>query len=96
MVEYGLISLRAMDHIPLPSLRLQQATRISLALPGEGLLIMRQRALLLMPGRNLPLFGTLAPLRAGARKSVMWARDMCLDQNLSADGHEHLKIQIVN
>ena len=26
MVEYGLISSRAMDHIPLPSLRLQQAT----------------------------------------------------------------------
>ena len=36
MVEYGLISSRAMDHIPLPSLRLQQATRMSLALPGKS------------------------------------------------------------
>ena len=96
MVEYGLISSCAMDHIPLPSLRLQQATRMSLVLPGEDLLIMRQRALLLVPGRNLPPFGSLAPLRAGARESVMRARDMCSDQNLSANGHGHLKIQMVN
>ena len=96
MVEYGLISSRAMGHIPLPSLRLQQATKMSLALPGEDLLIMRQRALLLVPGRNLPPFGSLASLRTGAREGVMRARDVCPDQNLSANGHGHLKIQMVN
>ena len=70
--------------------------RMSLALPGEDLLIMRQRILLLVPGRNLPPFGSLAPLRAGARGGVMRARDMCPDQNLSVNGHGHLKIQMVN
>ena len=83
-------------HIPLPSLRLRQATRMSLALPGKGLLIMRQRALLPVPGRNLPPFGSLAPLRTGAREGVMRARDMCPDQNFSANGHGHLKIQMAN
>ena len=37
-VEYGLISSRAMDRIPLPSLYMQQAARMSLALPGETVL----------------------------------------------------------
>ena len=96
MVEYDLTSSRAMDHIPLPSLRLQQATRMSLALPGGDLLIMRQGALLLVPGRNLPPFGSLAPLRTGAREGAMRARDVCPDQNLSANGHGHLKIQMAN
>ena len=96
MAGYGLVSPRAMGHVPLPSLRLQQATRMSLALPGKGLLIMRQRALLPVPGRNLPPFGSLTPLRTGAREGVMRARDMCPDQNLSANGHGHLKIQMAN
>ena len=96
-VEYGLISSRAMNHIPLPSLRLQQATKMSLVLPGEDLLIMRQRTPpLLVPGRNLPTFGSLAPLRTGACEGVMRARDMCPDQNLLANGHGHLKIQMAN
>ena len=69
---------------------------MSLALPGKDLLIMRQRALLLVPERNLPPFGSLASLRTGARESVMRARDVCPDQNLSANGHGHLKIQMVN
>ena len=69
---------------------------VPMALPGEDLLIMRQRTLLLVPGRNLPPFGSLAPLRTGARESVMRARDMCPDQNLSANGHGHLKIQMAN
>ena len=69
---------------------------MSLALPGEDLLIMRQRTLLLVPGRNLLPFGSLTQLRTGARESVMRARDVCPDQNLSDNGHGHLKIQMVN
>ena len=57
--------------------------RMSLALPGEDLLIMRQEALLLVPGRSLPLFGSLASLRTGAREGVMRVRNVCPDQNLS-------------
>ena len=34
-VEYGLIGSHAIDCIPIPSLYLQHATRMSLALPGE-------------------------------------------------------------
>ena len=66
--EYGLISSRAMDRIPLPSLRLQQATKMSLALPGDVFLIMRQIFSLLAPGKNPSPFGIFAPLRTGARK----------------------------
>ena len=96
MVEYGLISSRAMDHIPLPSLRLQQATQGVPGLAGEGLLIMRQRTLLLVPGRSLSPFGSLTPLRTGAREGVMREWDMLPDQNLSVNGRGHLKIQTVN
>ena len=41
-------------------------------------------------------FGSLAPLRTGAREGVMRERDMLPDQNFSVNGHGHLKIQMVN
>ena len=59
-------------------------------------MIMRQRAPLLVPGRGLPPLGGPAPLRTGAREGAMRARDMRPDQNLSADGHGHLRIQMIN
>ena len=89
-VEYGLVSPRAMDRIPLPSLRLQQATRTSLALPGDDHSIMRQIFSLLVPGRNSPPPGSLSPLRTGARECAMRARNTCPDQNLSVNGRGHL------
>ena len=89
-VEYGLISSRAMDRIPLPSLRLQQATRMSLALPGDGHSIMRQIFSLLVSGRNPPPLGSLAPLRTGARENTIRVRNICPDQNLSVNERGHL------
>ena len=89
-VEYGLISSRAMDHIPLPSLRLQQATRMSLALPGDDCSIMRQIFSLPASRRNPSPFGSPIPLRTGARENTMRARNTCPDQNLSVNGRGHL------
>ena len=84
-LEYGLISSCAMDHIPLPSLRLQQATRTSLALPGDDHSIMRQIFSLPVSGRNLHPLGSLAPLRTSARENAMRVRNVCPDQNLSVN-----------
>ena len=82
-IEHGLISSRAMDRVPLLSLRLQQAIRMSLTLPVRDLLIMRQILSLLALRRTLSSFGNLTSLQTGTQENTIWVRNTCPDQNLS-------------
>ena len=59
IAEHGLISSHAMDRIPLSSLRLRQAIKMSLTLPEGVFLIMRQifflhRKEICLPWKSLP------------------------------------------
>ena len=82
-VKCYIVSTRAMNPIPLPSLHLQQAIRMSRALPGGVFLIMRQIFSLLASGVNSHPFENLASLQNGSCEGVVQARDTCPDQNFS-------------
>ena len=76
-VEYGLISSCAMDYIPLPSLRLQQATRMSLALPGEDCSIIgKESSCLCQEEIRLPLEALL--YCEPARVKMPCGRETCV------------------
>ena len=80
--KYGLTSSSSMTCTPLPSLRLQQATKMSRALPGGVFLIMRQIFSLLASGRNRSPFGIFVPMRTGVRENTILVLRLCPDQNL--------------
>ena len=92
-VEYGLVSPRAMDRIPLALLALAAGDQDVPGLAGGRLFHHAANILPACAREEIPPPpGSHSPLRTGARECAMRARNTCPDQNLSVNGRGHLNL----